>query len=36
MGTIKAVCIKQYSQFAGILDIGDEVDIINRRCYGTS
>ena len=27
MGTIKAVCIKQYSQFAGILDIGDEVEI---------
>ena len=27
MGTIKAVCIKQHSQLAGVLDMGDEVEI---------
>lgn len=29
MGTIKAICIKQYKQLEGVLDLGDIVDIVS-------
>jgi len=29
MGTTKAICIKQHPQLAGLLDIGDQVDIVS-------